>query len=99
MSKSLTVTETAAVAVPSIFSLLKDTVVLSAKVVGQAAVLGTAAAKIGIVEANIGMLMAIDYGTAGKDVCDTRTAAREARVLELKAAQAALAKQIADLEG
>ena len=87
------------IAAPSIFSLLKDTVVLSAKVVGKAAVLGTAAAKIGIVEANVGMLMALDYGTAGKDVCDARTAAREARVLELKAAQAALAAELAELKG
>ena len=82
------------VVAPSIFSLLKDTVVLSAKVVGKAAVLGTAAAKTGIVEANVGMLLALDYGTAGKAVCDARTATRESRIDELKAAQAALAAEL-----
>jgi hypothetical protein len=102
MSKPSATETTAApvthVATPSIWSMLAETVVLTAKVIGSTAVLGTAATKCAIVEANIGMLTVLDYGTAGKDVCDARTAAREARVQELKAAQAALAAELAELE-
>jgi hypothetical protein len=87
-----------ATATPSIWSMLAETVVLTAKVIGSAAVAGTAATKVAVVEANIGLLNALDYGTVGKDFCDARTAARELRVQELKAAQAALAKELAELE-
>lgn len=87
-----------ATAAPSIWSMLADTIVLSAKVVGNAAVLATAATKVGVVEANIGLLKTLDYETAGKNCCDSRTTAREAKVAELKAAQAALAAELAALE-
>jgi hypothetical protein len=98
MAKQSTETVATAVAAPSIWSMLADTVVLSAKVVGSAAVLATAAAKVGVVEANIGLLKTLDYETLGKDCCDARTTAREAKVAELKAAQAALAAELAALE-